>query len=310
MPGRSRPDPSWPRCAPCSPTRSTPGLPACPPSAVRSRNSTECGTRLVNCLPRTRPGTSSGSCIASCASAVVWCRCTPNVAKRSEILRFFEQSTGRFGRAPLKTSFLTAADLKSQPGLIHLMIAAAKAVNKVGNADFRWQHLPVPFEVFADGMDLVVFEEFGSGTAALNVREVLARSDLLATQDYRRWFRRDLERRHGATVWHRDLHEATILSCPDPTVVGRVLRRGRSGTRNPPRGRVPRSGRGSRRRSAVAYHDRQRPPEGSRSDRDGPDHPHGLRRFRRASAQHGLLQRRAAFPRPGSASRTGRLHRS
>jgi len=148
-------------------------------------------------------------------------QCTPNVAKRSEILRFFEQSTGRFGRAPLKTSFLTAADLKSQPGLIHLMIAAAKAVNKIGNADFRWQHLPVPFEAFADGMDLVVFEEFGSGTAALNVREVMARSDLLATQDYRRWFRRDLERRHGATVWHRDLHEATIVSCPDPTVVGR-----------------------------------------------------------------------------------------
>ena len=29
--------------------------------------------------------------------------------------------------------------------------------------DFRWQHLPVPFEVYADGIDLVIFEEFGSG---------------------------------------------------------------------------------------------------------------------------------------------------
>jgi hypothetical protein len=29
--------------------------------------------------------------------------------------------------------------------------------------DMRWQALPVPFEVYSDGIDLVVFEEFGAG---------------------------------------------------------------------------------------------------------------------------------------------------
>ena len=38
----------------------------------------------------------------------------------------------------------------------------APILNRLPGRDFQWQHLPVPFTVYADGIDLVVFEEFGS----------------------------------------------------------------------------------------------------------------------------------------------------
>jgi N-acyl-D-aspartate/D-glutamate deacylase len=100
------------------------------------------------------------------------------------------QSLGIF-RRPLKTSLQSAADIKVNPFLIAVMGPAARLVNKLGG-NFRWQHLPVPFEVYADGIDLVIFEEFGSGAAAMHLKEQVAeRNDLLRDEDYRRRFRKD-----------------------------------------------------------------------------------------------------------------------
>ncbi|MEV0838183.1 hypothetical protein AB0I55_01370 [Actinocatenispora sera] len=147
-------------------------------------------------------------------------QCTPNLTRRAEVARFFAQSAGLLHRTPLHTSLLSAADIKANPGLIRLLTAATRAANRLGRCDVRWQHLPVPFEVYADGVDLVVFEEFGSGAAALNVRDEIARGRLLADEDYRRWFRRDCAKRFGARVWHRDLSDAEIVGCPDDSVVG------------------------------------------------------------------------------------------
>ena len=48
-------------------------------------------------------------------------------------------------------------------------IECGELIWAVDRGDFRWQHLPVPFEVYADGIDLVIFEEFGSGAAALHL---------------------------------------------------------------------------------------------------------------------------------------------
>ena len=68
-------------------------------------------------------------------------------------------------RNPLKTSLLSAADVKANPYAIRMMGPVARFINRLGG-NFRWQHLPVPFEVYADGIDLVIFEEFGAGAAA------------------------------------------------------------------------------------------------------------------------------------------------
>ncbi|MGZ4449327.1 MAG: N-acyl-D-amino-acid deacylase family protein [Nocardioides sp.] len=132
------------------------------------------------------------------------------------------QALGSIGLrgAPLKTSLLSAADIKAIPFIIHLMRGLAAVVNRLG-ADFRWQHLPVPFEVYADGIDLVIFEEFGSGAAALHLQEKLARDELMRDPAYRARFRKEYESKYGPRVWHRDFFDAEIVACPDASVVGK-----------------------------------------------------------------------------------------
>jgi len=124
------------------------------------------------------------------------------------------------GRKPLRTSLLSAADLKAIPFIVYLMRALSGTVNRLG-ANFRWQHLPVPFEVYADGIDLVIFEEFGSGAAALHLQEKVARDALMRDPEYRARFRKDYESKYGPRVWHRDFFDAEIVECPDPGVVGK-----------------------------------------------------------------------------------------
>ncbi len=124
------------------------------------------------------------------------------------------------GKRPLKTSLLSAADIKAIPFIIHLMRLLAGVANRLG-ADFRWQHLPVPFEVYADGIDLVIFEELGAGAAALHLSETVARDALLRDPAYRTRFRKEYESKYGPRVWHRDFFDAEIVACPDASVVGK-----------------------------------------------------------------------------------------
>jgi N-acyl-D-aspartate/D-glutamate deacylase len=123
-------------------------------------------------------------------------------------------------RKPLKTSLLSAADVKTNPFVIHVLGPVARLVTRLGG-DFRWQHLPVPFTVYADGIDLVVFEEFGSGAAALHLRDELERNALIRDEIYRRRFRKDYDSRFGVRVWHRDFFDAEIVACPDTSVIGK-----------------------------------------------------------------------------------------
>jgi N-acyl-D-aspartate/D-glutamate deacylase len=144
----------------------------------------------------------------------------PDIQNPFNIASQAVQSLG-IGRRQLKTTLLSAADIKANPWLIALMGPAARLVNKLGG-NFRWQHLPVPFEVYADGIDLVIFEEFGSGAAAMHLKEQVAeRNDLLRDEDYRRRFRKDYDSKYGLRVWHRDFFDAEIVACPDVSVIGK-----------------------------------------------------------------------------------------
>lgn len=125
-------------------------------------------------------------------------------------------------RPLLKTTLLSAADIKANPFLVHIMGPIAATLNRFGG-DFRWQHLPVPFEVYADGIDLVIFEEFGSGAAALHLADAVERNALLQDEDYRRRFRKDYDERFGMRVWHRDFFDAEIVECPDDAVIGKTF---------------------------------------------------------------------------------------
>lgn len=79
----------------------------------------------------------------------------------------------------------------------------------------------MPFEVYADGIDLVIFEEFGSGAAALHLSQEVERNELLRDEEYRRRFRHDYESKFGVRVWHRDFFDALIVECPDASVIGK-----------------------------------------------------------------------------------------
>jgi N-acyl-D-aspartate/D-glutamate deacylase len=143
----------------------------------------------------------------------------PDIQNPFNLLSQVAQSLGIM-RNPLKTSLLSAADAKSNPYAIHVLGPLARFVNRLGG-NFRWQHLPVPFEVYADGIDLVIFEEFGAGAAALHLRDELERNELMRDESYRREFRKEYESKFGVRVWHRDFFDAEIVDCPDAAVVGK-----------------------------------------------------------------------------------------
>ena len=146
----------------------------------------------------------------------------PNLNTKLNVALFLLGSTG-LGRPALKTSLLSAADPKSDTWLWRIFGPLARLVNGPGRGDFRWQHLPVPFEVYSDGIDLVVFEEFGAGRAALHLQDELARNELLSDPEYRRRFRVDYEKKFAPRVWHRDFHDAEIVACPDAALVGKSI---------------------------------------------------------------------------------------
>ena len=145
----------------------------------------------------------------------------PNVVTKVNALLFLLESAGLGVRRPLKTTLITLADAKSSRGLHHVLGRLARFVNERLGGDMRWQALPVPFEVYSDGIDLVVFEEFGAGRAALHLADEVARSELMKDEGYRRRFRRDYDARFTPRVWHRDFHDAQIVGCPDASVVGK-----------------------------------------------------------------------------------------
>ena len=137
-------------------------------------------------------------------------------------------------------------------------------MNRLGG-DFRFQHLPVPFEVYADGIDLVIFEEFGSGATALHLQEKVARDALMRDPAYRAAFRKDYESQVRPPGLAPRLLRRRHRGLPRRLGDREVVRPGRRRARRPAPGRrVPRPGPRARHRPALADHDLQPPPRGAR----------------------------------------------
>ncbi|MCV7397775.1 N-acyl-D-amino-acid deacylase family protein [Mycobacterium paraseoulense] len=147
----------------------------------------------------------------------------PNVAKPSTGMLFFLASSRILNRGKgVRMSMLVSADAKSMPMSVYVFGPGTRLLNKLLGSQVRFQHLPVPFELYSDGIDLPVFEEFGAGTAALHLRDQLERNELLADKEYRRKFRREFDRiKLGPSLWHRDFHDAVIVECPDKSLEGK-----------------------------------------------------------------------------------------
>ncbi|MEO7112045.1 MAG: amidohydrolase family protein [Polyangiaceae bacterium] len=144
----------------------------------------------------------------------------PNITTKLNVLLFLLTSAGIFRKA-LKTTIISMMDTRATRGLHVLIGWLSRFFNIFLGADFRWQALPDVFELWADGLDLVVFEEFGAGAAALHLEDAGDRARLLGDPEYRALFRRQWRSKILPKVFHRDFNYSTILSAPDPTLVGK-----------------------------------------------------------------------------------------
>jgi len=147
----------------------------------------------------------------------------PNLVNKANALLFLLESAGLGFRTALRTTLITLADPVATPGIHRALGAMTRFVNRVLQGDMRWQTLPVPFEVYADGMDLVVFEEFGAGQAALHLADQVRRNSLLKDEAYRRKFRKDYAAKWTPRVWQRDFGQAWIVACPEAALVGQSI---------------------------------------------------------------------------------------
>lgn len=142
----------------------------------------------------------------------------PNAAKIMQITQYMRECMGLFKKR-LKTTLISRMDLKGSVYLSKITNLAAIVTNFL-NGDFRWQVLPTPFTVYADGIDVVFFEEFGAGELALDLKNKVERDELLKDESYRRDFRKFYGEKLSPRVWQRDFGDAIILECPDTSIVG------------------------------------------------------------------------------------------
>lgn len=143
----------------------------------------------------------------------------PNAANPLQILQYVWETIGWL-RPALKTTLISLLDLKGNPTVRPLGQLASRFTNLV-RGDFRWQVLPTPFTVYADGVDSVFFEEFGAGEMARDLKDRLERDALLKDESYRRTFRKFYGEKLSPRVWQRDFGDAIVLECPDNSLVGR-----------------------------------------------------------------------------------------
>jgi len=138
----------------------------------------------------------------------------PNLQTRWSIGPLLDLSRPRH-HVPLRTSLLTMMDATPAMGAYRAMGATANLYNSKLGANVRFQALPTPFDLYTDGLENPVIEEFGAGTEALHLEDLAARRALLRAPVYRDRFRRQWTNKIASRAYHRDLAEARIVSCPD-----------------------------------------------------------------------------------------------
>jgi N-acyl-D-aspartate/D-glutamate deacylase len=148
----------------------------------------------------------------------------PNSAFKLNILMFVLECMG-IVQKPLKTTIISFMDLRGDRFLYRLAALTAWFTNSVLKGDLRVQAPPEIFDVWADGMDLVVFEEFGAGAAALHLERQEDRAALLKDPAYRARFRKDWTSKFLPKIFHRDFNHATVVACPDQRLIGKSFAR-------------------------------------------------------------------------------------
>jgi N-acyl-D-aspartate/D-glutamate deacylase len=144
----------------------------------------------------------------------------PNLSTKVNVLLFALLSAGRV-RPALKTALIALMDPLAARGIHRLTGAILRLTNRLLGGDLRFQALPNPFDLWVDGLEVPVFEEFAAGTEALHLERPEARAALLRDPAYRRRFRRQWGDRLRGRAFHRDFSRTRVVACPEPALVGR-----------------------------------------------------------------------------------------
>ncbi|MEO0324384.1 MAG: amidohydrolase family protein [Myxococcota bacterium] len=147
----------------------------------------------------------------------------PNVPTKYEMLLYAGLSMSFGVRKALRTSVLSMMDLRANRFIWHLLRAMGFAFNRGFGARFRFQLLPVAFELWSDGFDNALFEEFGAGAEGLHLQTEIARRRLFRDAAYRQRFRRQWRNPLLPRIFHRSFAHATIRECPDRSLEGRTF---------------------------------------------------------------------------------------
>ena len=145
----------------------------------------------------------------------------PDISGRWNVLLFLAVASG-VGRRPLRTQIISMVDTRANRGLHRVIGGVTSAGRRLARADVRLQSLPCVFDLFTDGLENPVIEEIGAGTEALHLAPG-DRSELLREAGFRTRFRSQWTDRWRGRAYHRDLAEARVVSCPDPSLDGRTF---------------------------------------------------------------------------------------
>lgn len=146
----------------------------------------------------------------------------PNLVNRIAAFWYMIQSSSFFWRKKLKTSMVAMMDLKGDPYIRDVLSGLATFFNKICRADFRMQAFPVPFTVYAKGMDLVIFEEFPTGALARHLaNDLQKRNETLMDPEYRKKFKKHYKSKLAPKVWQKDFGDAFVMDAPDKSWIGK-----------------------------------------------------------------------------------------
>ena len=146
----------------------------------------------------------------------------PNLVNRVGALWYMALSAGFLWRKKLRTSMVAMMDLKGDPFIRPILSGLCSFFNKVLGADFRMQTFPVPFRVLAEGMELVIFEEFPAGELARHLsKDLEKRNTTLNDPAYRKLFKKNYRDKLKPKVWQKDFGDAYVLESPDKSMIGK-----------------------------------------------------------------------------------------
>ena len=146
----------------------------------------------------------------------------PDAVGKINVFAFLWHAHG-WKRKPLKSSLLTALDLKSQPFMHYITRTSGYIANKFLAGNFRWQTLSAPFTLHLEGLDVNAFEEFSAGEILRDFKDDDLRYAKVKDPEFRKAFKKQLGAIFTKGLWHRDFTECKVINCPDKSLEGKTF---------------------------------------------------------------------------------------